>query len=348
VLVTGSEGFVGRHLLEALGAPRFVPIISRVWLPDRAGLARLIREERPDAVIHLAAVSFLPDADRDPAGAWRANVDGTVSVLEALGDADPDARIRLVFVSSAHVYRLAGSAPIDETSPLEPAGAYGMTKLAAELACRAIERRPDPLPSKTFAEGENSRRSRSDDSGPTSDDVGARAALTVPVFGGGRTGRAERPLIIFRPFNHAGPGQRPEFAVPGFARQAALIEAGRLPPVLRTGNLSHSRDFTDVRDIARAYVLAAEGRVPPGTYNLASGRSVPLAGVAAHFRDRCRRPFEIQERRDPRRADDVPDMRGSAEKIRSACGWRPEIPFERTLDDVLGEWRRKVAEGTVI
>jgi len=295
-VVTGAAGFAGRHLLRHLESSGAEPLPSEVRLPDRAAFARLLEEARPAAVVHLAAVSFLPAAERDPERAIAANVDGTRSILEALRQADPDGRVRLVFASSGQVYRAAEGA-LDEDAAVEPASVYGRTKLAAELFCRLW--------------CEASRR---------------------------------RPLWVFRAFNHIGPGQRPEFAASSFARQVALMESGQAEPVLRTGDLAVRRDFTDVRDVVRAYGLAALGKFPPGTYNLASGRTVSLAELAGHYRARSRIAFEILGRPEAGREGEVREVRASAERLRAACGWTADITLERTLDDLLADWRSRVAQ----
>jgi len=300
VLVTGADesGFVGPHLMRCLEERNFTALPSDVWLPDRDGFARLAETFRPHAVIHLAAISHLPEAEKDPLKAYSVNVDGTRSVLDGLRQADPEGRIRMVYISTGHLYRSAGGEAIGENFPVDPRSIYDRTKLAAELVCHiwcSLEPR--------------------------------------------------RPLVIFRPFNHTGPGQRPIFASPNFARQAALIEAGRQEPVLHTGNLSSRRDFCSVKDVVRAYAMAAGGEVPPGTYNLASGRSTSLREIAGHFLKRCRVSFEIRQKVDLVRCDEIQEIRGSAERIFRAAGWRAEIPLEKTLDDLLDHWRERVASG---
>ena len=305
VIVTGAEGFVGGHLLRSLAARGLEPrgtTIDSLPLPDRAGFARVASlAGGPAAVIHLAGISFVPQAERDPAGALVANLDGTRSVVEGLRDADPGGRSRLVFISSSQVYRPREAVAIDEDSPLEPRGVYGLTKLAGEALCRILCQVDPP-----------------------------------------------RPLVIFRPFNHTGPGQRPDFAAANFARQVALIEAGKQEPVLHTGSLSSRRDFCDVRDVVEAYALAAAGAVPPGIYNIASGRTVSLAEVAEGFRSIATVRFEIRERKEKVREGEIREVRASAERLRRASGWRAAIPLEKTLADMLAEWRAAVAEGRVV
>ena len=146
-------------------------------------------------------------------------------------------------------------------------------------------------------------------------------------------------LVRARPFNHAGPGQRPVFIVSSLARQAA---EGRLSGAHRiriaTGNPDTRRDFTDVRDVVRGYRLLAE-RARPGVYNVCSGRSISPADQIRMLAEVVA-PLEIEHEVDPARvrAHEVMDLRGSNARIRSAVGWQPEIPFEQTIRDTVQWW----------
>jgi len=152
------------------------------------------------------------------------------------------------------------------------------------------------------------------------------------------------PVVRIRPFNHTGPGQSSRFVVPAFASQIAAIEAGKQDPVMRVGNLSAARDFTDVRDIVRGYFLAATEGEPGEVYNLASGHPWvvrDLLDVLLSYVD-----VEIRVEKDPARYRpvDVPIVYGCADKFRQRTGWQPKIAFEQTLQDVLDYWRQQVAQ----
>ena len=149
-------------------------------------------------------------------------------------------------------------------------------------------------------------------------------------------------VVRTRAFNHAGPGQSDEYVVGTLTRQVAEAElAGREAVVLRTGNVSSARDFTDVRDVVRAYAAAVD--LPPGAYNVCSGRAVSVRELIDLLR-RCSR-VEIRHEVDPGRVrpHDVPEVRGSPARLRAATGWSPEIPLERTLRDALDAWRARLA-----
>ena len=148
-------------------------------------------------------------------------------------------------------------------------------------------------------------------------------------------------VVRMRPFNHAGPGQSEEYVLSSLTRQIAEAEAaGSEECVLRTGNPNSARDFTDVRDVVRAYVLAAE--IGSGAFNVCRGSSASiteLVGMAsAHARVAMR--HEVDPSR--LRAHDVPELYGSHERLTAACGWQPEIPLEQTVRDTLDWWREKL------
>jgi GDP-4-dehydro-6-deoxy-D-mannose reductase len=149
-------------------------------------------------------------------------------------------------------------------------------------------------------------------------------------------------VVRTRAFNHAGPGQSDEYVVGTLTRQVAEAElAGAGSVVLRTGNVESARDFTDVTDVVRAYASAAE--LEPGAYNVCSGRSVAVSELIELVRAYAR--IEVRHEVDPARVreHDVREIRGSAERLRDACGWRPEIPIERTVADALDAWRERLA-----
>jgi GDP-4-dehydro-6-deoxy-D-mannose reductase len=145
-------------------------------------------------------------------------------------------------------------------------------------------------------------------------------------------------LRVIRPraFNHAGPGQQPTYAVASFARQVA--EGRRVV----TGNPDTRRDYTDVRDVVRAYRLLAE-RGEPGVYNVCSGRTASAAELVAALASVA--GVEVEHVVDPAllRPHEVMEVRGSYAALREATGWEPEIPLEQTLADTLEWWRREIA-----
>jgi GDP-4-dehydro-6-deoxy-D-mannose reductase len=152
-------------------------------------------------------------------------------------------------------------------------------------------------------------------------------------------------VVRLRSFNQAGPGQSDEYVVGTLTRQVAEAElAGSEAATIRLGNLDSARDFTDVRDVARAYADAVD--VPAGVYNLCSGRAVKVRDLLELLRAAARVEVRHEVAADRVRAHDVPEIRGSAERFAKAAGWRPEIPLERTVADALEWWRERLAAGS--
>jgi len=149
-------------------------------------------------------------------------------------------------------------------------------------------------------------------------------------------------VVRLRAFNHAGPGQSDDYVVGALTRQVAEAElAGADEALLRTGNPDSARDFTDVRDVVRAYLLAA--RLEAGVFNVASGTAVAVRDLVELVRAAASVP--VRHEVDPARvrAHDVPEVRGTARRLRAATGWQPEIPLERTVADALDEWRARLS-----
>jgi GDP-4-dehydro-6-deoxy-D-mannose reductase len=151
----------------------------------------------------------------------------------------------------------------------------------------------------------------------------------------------EFPVIILRMFNLLGPGLPADLACSSFARQIALAEAGGKAEI-STGNLEAQRDFVDVRDAVRAFMLAAQKGKPGQVYNVCSGRAVKIQSCLDEMISMS--TCQIKVRRDAERiqSNDVPIQIGSAEKIKLAAGWEPQIPLRQSLTDLLNDWRQKV------
>ncbi len=146
-----------------------------------------------------------------------------------------------------------------------------------------------------------------------------------------------------RAFSHIGPGQKEQFAVSSFARQIAMIEAGLAKPVLRVGNLESVRDFTDVRDVVRAYWLALERGRAGEVYNVARGKGYKLGAILGILLGLSRADIRVETDRKRLRRDDIAFVVGDVRKFRRATGWKPEISIRRTLGDVLDHWRKEIA-----
>lgn len=149
-------------------------------------------------------------------------------------------------------------------------------------------------------------------------------------------------IIVTRAFNHTGPRRGEVFATSSFAKQIAEIELKCKKPVVKVGNLEAWRDFTDVRDVVKAYQLAADVGQPGEAYNICSGNILRIGTVLDTLLGLSNIKIGIEQDPDRMRPSDVPILLGDCSKFRAATGWRPEIPFEKTLGDLLTYWRWKV------
>lgn len=149
-------------------------------------------------------------------------------------------------------------------------------------------------------------------------------------------------VVRTRGFNHTGPRRGEVFVTSNFARQIAEIEKGRRPPVVMVGNLDAVRDFTDVRDMVRAYWLALEHGAPGEVYNICTGRGYTTRQVLDTLLDLAHVKVEVREDPARMRPSDVMLLVGDASKFQAATGWTPTIPFDVTLKDLLEYWRQRV------
>ncbi len=147
--------------------------------------------------------------------------------------------------------------------------------------------------------------------------------------------------VRVRPFNHIGPGQREIFVASSFAKQIAEIEAGQREPVLRHGNLQARRDFTDVRDMVRAYWLLLQHGQPGEVYNAGSGRAVSIQEMLDILLSMSKVPIRTEIDPERMRPSDTPVIVCDPTRLHLTTGWRAEIPLEQTLADILEDWREK-------
>jgi GDP-4-dehydro-6-deoxy-D-mannose reductase len=291
VFVSGGGGFAGEHLLRLLPGA-VAPSRDNLDLLDPTAVHAAVRETRPTAVFHLAALASVRRSWEAASETLTANLRMTLNLLEAVRAEAPAAAV--VVVSSGEVYGPPERLPVGEDAQLRPQNPYAVSKAACDLL----------------------------------------AGQYADVF--------DMRIVRTRAFNHAGPGQSAEYVVGTLTRQVAEAEAaGADEVVLRTGNPDSSRDFTDVRDVVRAYRAAAE--LPAGVYNVCSGRATSVRELVALVSRVSTLPVRHEVDPERVRPHDPPELRGSAERLRAACGWKPELPLELTVADALEAWRRKLA-----
>lgn len=310
ILVTGAAGFVGGHLLDVLDQSA-VPIVG--WY-------------RPDAAPSIprprVTWTCLEMLDRD-------------AVSRAIADIRPSA-----------VYHLAGAAHVGQ-SWQNTLATYQANVLATHRlfeALRAADLRPRVFVAGSAAIYRALERPirEDDDIGPAS--PYATSKLAQEMLARRVWADDGLPTLIARSFNHVGPRQDPSFVAPGIARQIALIEAGRQEPILSVGNLEPKRDLTDVRDTVRAYAAMMEHAKPGQPYNVCSGRGLSIGALVEAFVGRAHTEVTIVQ--DPMRfrPNDVPLLVGDHTRLTTDTRWEPRIPFEKTVDDLLEYWRRRIRE----
>lgn len=149
-------------------------------------------------------------------------------------------------------------------------------------------------------------------------------------------------IIRTRGFNHTGPRRGDVFSESTFAKQIAEIEKGKREPVVHVGNLDAIRDYTDVRDMVRAYYVAVEKCQPGEVYNIATGTGWKIKDVLHLLLSMSKVKIKVQPDKDRMRPSDVEVLIGDASKFSKQTGWKPEVPFRKTMEDLLNYWREKV------
>ena len=152
-------------------------------------------------------------------------------------------------------------------------------------------------------------------------------------------------VVRTRGFNHTGPRRGEVFVASNFAKQLVRIEAGLAEPIIRVGNLSAQRDFTDVRDMVRAYWLAANRGKPGEVYNIASGKAITIQELLDRLIALSHVEVTVEQDPDRMRPSDVEILIGDSSSFRADTGWEPEIPLDQTLQDIVEYWRQRVADG---
>lgn len=312
-MITGAAGFVGQHVTAALGEAGFDPaeIYPFAGPADTAAGAREMALEDPHSV-RAAVGAVLPTAVIH------------LAAIAAPREARADAR-RAWAVNFDGV-RLIAEALLEfaPSAKLVFAGSSEAYGESFDLHAGAPLSESAPLrPRTTYA--------------------ATKAAADIYV--GQRTFDG-LDALRFRAFNHTGPGQRPDFVIPSFARQIALIERGALEPVLLVGNLDAERDFVDARDVARAYVSGLGA--PPvvgeaSALNLCSGRAWRIGDLLDILLSKSSARIRVETDPSLLRSGETPKAVGDNRRAEGFLGWRPEIAMTTTLADVLDDWRARVA-----
>ena len=311
VLITGATGFAGRHLTS---------YYARLGREVHA----LVRPGREGAVAEGATAHPLDLRDAD-------------ALAGLLRDLAPDA-----------VAHLAGASSVGASFG-DPLGTWDVNLGGTLALLEALRAAAPRTPALIVSSGEIHGRVAPEELpvGPETplrplSPYGASKAAADLAAGQYRAAYAI-PALRVRAFNHVGPGQDPRFVLPNVARQIAQAEhEGRDRVEVRVGNLDTRRDFTDVRDMVRAYALILERGDPDAVYLACSGRSRPVRDLVEGLAPLARIPVTFASHAGLRRAGEQPDLYGSPARLRDDTGWMPEIPIETTLTDTLDWWRERV------
>ncbi len=318
-LITGINGFVGSYLAEYLLDQGH----TEVW-----GLTR--------------APGRLPPF-----------LDGRVTEVHAdLNDADATMRA-IVAARPTVIYHLAGQ-PFVPESFRDPAGTLSTNTLGAlHIFLSLLELRS---PTRVLVVGTNEEYGKiTEEDLPIGELTPLRPANPYGVSKAAQSLLSYQyhlshnlDIVRVRPFTHIGPRQNERFVTAAFARQIARIELGLQPPVVQVGNLSARRDFTDVRDMVRAYALTVEHGEPGAVYNVGSGQAVMVRELLDMLLAASTARVEVHLNPELMRPIDIPVVVCDASRLRERSGWAPSIPLEQTLGDILDYWRAEVRRSEAI
>ncbi len=253
-------------------------------------LGKYLQSVQPDTIYHLAAISFLPEADLSPGHALEINIMGTVSILDALKQHCPSAKILLIGSSKEYSDEI-NSEQVSESIHPSPTNFYGISKYAAELIGQQYHRQ-----------------------------YGLDVRCT-------------------RSFNHTGPAQSPRFVCSDWAKQVASIELGLTDATISVGNLDSVIDFTDVRDVVRAYHSILDNGTSGRVYNVCSGKGVSLQWILNFLISKSTKEITISSDEKKLRSHKTNTiMLGDNSLLKNETGWKTLIPFEKTLNDLYLYW----------
>lgn len=283
--ITGSNGFVGKHLVKYLESQGHEVIKNTVDIRDYEALRNALDRCRPSHIYHLAAQAFVPESFASPQRAIEVNTIGSLNLLEAVRRLGLRSHVLLAGTSEEY-----GDGEVGEASCLRPASPYAIGKAGMDYL----------------------------------------GQLYAKSYG--------MSIVVTRAFNHTGPGRGEQYAESSWAKQIVSIERGARN-VLEHGNLESIRNYTDVRDMVRAYTLAID--LAPDVYNICSGRNVTMrevldllasfstAAIHTQVNPALYRPFDFSFK--------TPDC----DKFKKLSHWVPEYDLEATLKNLLEYWRMK-------
>jgi GDP-4-dehydro-6-deoxy-D-mannose reductase len=320
VLITGIDGFVGSHMAEFLLRENGVEIHGTVLDPNES---RHIRQFQKRLILH------------------RANILDAASIEQLLASVAPD-----------RIIHLAGQAfiPTSISNPAETFKINVMGGVSILEASRSILKRHGKAPAvlivssaEVYGHVDSAHQPMTEELPlrPANPYAASKAAIDLIAQEYRHTFGVEATIV--RPFNHVGPRQSPEFVCSDFARQFAGIALGKRAPRMSVGNLEPRRDFTDVRDVVRAYWLLFGQRSAHSVFNVCSAVAVSIREIVSILEEISGINVELVTEEQRIRANEAVLNVGSCDRLREATGWTPRFPIRQTLSDVFEYWKSSLA-----
>lgn len=308
-LITGANGFLGRHLVNLLetdsnavyGVSRRIPndLIAghpdiryeQCNLVDHAAVFEVLKKIKPDCIYHLAAESSVASSWKSPINIMNNNVLSQINIFETIRELELSTRIVVACSSEEYGLVRESDLPVNEKYCFNPLSTYAVSKVAQDMLAYQYNKSYD------------------------------------------------MDIVRVRSFNLTGPGSSPVYALSSFAKQIADIEKGIAKNTIIVGNLNVKRDFTDVRDAAKAYYQVALKAKPGAVYNLCSGKAHDLGNLLDYLVSLSHMSIRMEVDKSRFRPSDLPVMLGDNTKIKTEIGWKPQIDIYETLSDLLNYWR---------
>ena len=302
VLITGSEGFIGKHLAEEFRQTGYDVVrcdlkeaegVLPLNIQDAGQVESVLSSQQPDVLVNMAGQANVGLSWKKPQLTFELNTIGLVNILEAVRKVNPGMRVIAVGSSDEYGLLLEKGKNVTEDLPVNPLTPYAISKQAqerfAQLYCKAY---------------------------------GMNVCMT-------------------RQFNLGGAGQAKGFMIADFASGIAEIEAGQRDCLL-VGNLASARDFTHVKDACRAIRLIAEKGRAGEVYNICSGETHTAQEVLDRLIAMAKVPVEVKQDPGRMRPSDTPVIRGNHGKLTADTGWETKLGLNEILEDALGYWREEI------
>lgn len=308
-LITGANGFCGRHLADVLsrransvyGISRSIPddlvtqhpdiTYEQCNLIDHTSVYNLLKKIEPDCIFHLAAESSVGSSWKNPVNIMNNNVLSQINIFEAVRELELSTRIIVACSSEEYGLIKESDLPVNEKCCFNPLSTYAVSKVSQDM-------------------------------------------LAYQYFKS-----YNMDIVRVRSFNLTGPGRPSTYALSSFAHQIAQIEKRISKNVILVGNLDVRRDYTDVRDAVNGYYELALKAKPGTVYNLCSGKAYNLRELLNILISFSTTDIKVEKDTSKFRPSDLPIMLGDNTKIKTEIGWIPKINIQTTLNDLLDYWR---------